>query len=680
MAYSVTVARAIVVGAKHLKKNLDPATVNSHGDEWSRFDQLAMSDAETKEIFDDYFAIFPWDMLPKDASGFDMGCGTGRWARLMAPMIGHLHCIDPSSALEVAKRTLADHANVTFHRASVDDEPLPENSQDFGYSLGVLHHVPDTAAAMHSCVAMLKPGAPFLVYLYYAFDNRATAYKLVWKCSDLVRRVICRLNPRLKQLATDALAACVYYPLARLSQLLERIGFNVANLPLSYYRTHSFYVMRTDSRDRFGTPLEGRFTRSEISSMMESAGLGDISFSEREPYWCAVGIKQGSRSRILPSAVRFIARSEPAEMRLSILSRYDALGASSRLRMMRYVPFLRAAGFEVELRPLLDDRYVHALYDRSVSKLHVASRYVRRLGELRSAFRADVVWVEKELFPWLPAIFERALLPRSAALVLDFDDAVFHRYDAHRSAAVRVLLGRKIDALMRRADLVTAGNEYLAERARTAGCRRVEWLPTVIDLERYPSPFPRMAGDVVTIGWIGSPATADYLRAVVPVLERLGQRHRLRCLAIGARADQVAGTPFEPVAWSEDTEVEQLRKFDIGIMPLPDAPWERGKCGYKLIQYMACGLPMVASPVGANRAIVADGGNGFLADTDAQWFDALERLIVDAGLRTRIGAEGRRTVETTYNVQTQAPRLVRMLQALGNGSDRADGLQRRIRP
>lgn len=275
-----------------MKQNLDPDTVKSFGDEWSRFDQTVIEGAEAEAIFDEYFAVFPWATLPKDASGFDMGCGSGRWARLMAPKVGHLHCIDPSSALEVAKRSLADRSNVSFHCASVDDGALPANSQDFGYSLGVLHHIPDTGAALQSCVGMLKPGAPFLVYLYYAFDNRPAAFRFAWRCSDLLRRGIRRLPPRLKHGVTDVIAATVYFPLAKLSLLGERLGFNVSNVPLSYYRAHSFYTMRTDSRDRFGTPLEQRFTRGQIESMMQAAGLRDVRFSDKAPYWCAVGIKQ----------------------------------------------------------------------------------------------------------------------------------------------------------------------------------------------------------------------------------------------------------------------------------------------------------------------------------------------------------------------------------------------------
>lgn len=275
-----------------MRKNVDLETVKSFGDEWSRFDQSAIEGAEASRIFDEYFSVFPWNELPNNASGFDMGCGSGRWARLMAPKVGHLHCIDPSSALDVAKRNLADQANVSFHQASVDDGILPANSQDFGYSLGVLHHIPDTGAALRSCVDMLKPGAPFLVYLYYAFDNRPLAFKLAWRFSDLLRRGIHRLPARLKHLVTDTLAVLVYWPLAKISMLGERLGFDVSNVPLSYYRHHSFYTMRTDSRDRFGTPLEQRFNRSQIESMMQAAGLVNIRFSERAPFWCAVGLKR----------------------------------------------------------------------------------------------------------------------------------------------------------------------------------------------------------------------------------------------------------------------------------------------------------------------------------------------------------------------------------------------------
>ena len=220
-----------------------------------------------------------------------MGCGSGRWARFVSPRVGRLHCIDPSSALAVARQTLADHPNVQFHQASVAASGLPPNSQDFGYSLGVLHHVPNTAAAIRSCTELLKPGAPLLLYLYYAFDNRPRWSRWLWIASNAARLLIRRLPPRPKQLVTDLIALTIYWPLARLAALAEAAGLPVGPFPLSYYRHCSFYTMRTDARDRFGTPLEQRFTRAQIRAMCTAAGLVDLRFSPRAPYWCVVGFK-----------------------------------------------------------------------------------------------------------------------------------------------------------------------------------------------------------------------------------------------------------------------------------------------------------------------------------------------------------------------------------------------------
>lgn len=275
-----------------MTKNTDPKTVESFGDEWSRYDQSEMSIKEAEAIFSGYFAIFPWDTLPVNAVGFDMGCGTGRWARHVAPRVGRLHCIDPSIAINVARRNLGALGNVVFHRASVDDDSLPPESQDFGYSLGVLHHIPDTRAALQSCVKLLKPGAPFLLYLYYAFDNRPVYFRAIWKITEIGRAVISKMPNSLKVALTTFIAGAIYWPLAKLSSVLERMRFKVENIPLSFYRSSSFYTMRTDARDRFGTPLEQRFARNDIAAMMEQSGLINVRFSESAPYWCAVGIKR----------------------------------------------------------------------------------------------------------------------------------------------------------------------------------------------------------------------------------------------------------------------------------------------------------------------------------------------------------------------------------------------------
>lgn len=273
--------------------NYDPRTVEGFGREWSRFDQSRLDESERLELFAAYFKLFPWDSLPDRAVGFDLGCGTGRWAKLVAPRIERLHCVDASAeVLAVAKSNLADCPNCEFVEASVEQLPFADGSMDFGYSLGVLHHVPDTAAGIKACASKLKPGAPVLLYLYYAFDNRPAWFRLLWRASDIGRRTISRLPFGLRNLAAEMIAISVYWPLARTARLLEHMGLDVDAFPLALYRRRSFYTMRTDSLDRFGTALEHRFTRNQIAQMMEAAGLERIEFSDMMPYWCAVGYRK----------------------------------------------------------------------------------------------------------------------------------------------------------------------------------------------------------------------------------------------------------------------------------------------------------------------------------------------------------------------------------------------------
>ena len=274
--------------------NSDERTVKGFGDEWEQFDQSKLDDDEHKAMFEKYFCLFPWQSLSRNSIGFDMGCGSGRWAKLVSPRVGTLHCIDPSSAIEVARRNLADESNCEFHHAGLEEKVLPEGSMDFGYSLGVLHHLPDTAQGIRDCVRLLKPRAPFLLYLYYAFDNRSLAYSVLWRITDIFRVIISRLPYIIRYALSQIIAVLVYWPLARLSAFLELVGLShstVSKFPLCYYRHLSFYTMRTDALDRFGTRLEQRFTRREMKFLMEDAGLEDIRFSKNAPYWCAVGTR-----------------------------------------------------------------------------------------------------------------------------------------------------------------------------------------------------------------------------------------------------------------------------------------------------------------------------------------------------------------------------------------------------
>ena len=272
--------------------NVDIHTVEGFGDEWSRFTQDQLDAAMLEQIFSDYFSLFNWAELPSDPVGADIGCGSGRWAQVVAPRVHHLMLIDASpEALSVAKTNLSDVTNVSFLHASVGMLPIDDASLDFAYSLGVLHHVPDTKAAISAVAAKLKPGAPFLVYLYYAFDNRSLTYRALWRITDGIRRVVSRLPHTPRYWVSQVIALFVYWPLARLARLMEKIGKLPRDWPLAYYRDKPFYVLRTDSLDRFGTRLEQRFSKGEIRKMLQEAGFANIRFSDRAPFWCAIGTK-----------------------------------------------------------------------------------------------------------------------------------------------------------------------------------------------------------------------------------------------------------------------------------------------------------------------------------------------------------------------------------------------------
>ena len=272
--------------------NKDDKVIEGFGEEWNSYKYDEAEKEKTYESFQQYFSIFPWDRISETSEGFDMGCGSGRWAQFVAPKVGRLNCVEPSKAFDVAKANLGSLGNVMFLQETTDTCSLPSESQDFGYCLGVLHHIPDTEAALKDCARLLKPGAPFLLYLYYSFENKPWWFKAIWKVSDIFRRGISALSYRPRKLVCETIATVIYLPLARSAWLMERLGLDVGNMPLSDYRTKPFYQMRNDALDRFGTRLEQRFSRAQILRMLENSGLGDVKFSDETPYWCCISYKR----------------------------------------------------------------------------------------------------------------------------------------------------------------------------------------------------------------------------------------------------------------------------------------------------------------------------------------------------------------------------------------------------
>lgn len=357
-------------------------------------------------------------------------------------------------------------------------------------------------------------------------------------------------------------------------------------------------------------------------------------------------------------------------------ARLNHLGASTRYRLTQYLPYLRQEGFQVEVAPLLDDQYLRVRYSTgSRSPLRAMQAYIRRIGQVWQRARYDLLWVYKEALPWIPRWLERLVFPPHVPYMVDFDDAEFHRYDAHESWPVRALLGKKVDGVMRDAAMVVAGNSYIAERAQQVGAARVSILPTVVDLTRYAvSPPP--ANKVFTLGWIGTPITAQFLRWLQPALREICRQRNARLIAIGSGPLELEGVPVDVRPWSEETEVRDMQEFDVGIMPLTDTPHNRGKCGLKLIQYMATVRPVVGTPLGVNREIIQHGRNGFYAETMRDWIDAIDVLRSDAELRQRMGLAGRKLVEERYSLAVAAPKLAKLLREVttamrGKGTEHA---------
>jgi glycosyltransferase involved in cell wall biosynthesis len=349
--------------------------------------------------------------------------------------------------------------------------------------------------------------------------------------------------------------------------------------------------------------------------------------------------------------------------KILVLTKYGSLGGSSRYRFYQYLPYLRSQGFDVTIAPLLDNKYVANINQGKRNFSNVLLSYCQRLGRLISDRNYDLFWIEKELFPMIPAWLEKMLTAR-IPYVVDYDDAQFHMYDYYGSKLTKKLLAHKIDRVMANAKLVVAGNPYISDRANKAGAKRVEIIPTVVDLERYsPKPAGSNEGKVFNIGWVGSPGTSTYLKSIESAFQALTRRHNCTFTFIGAGNLTLPQLDLTIKQWQESTEVQEIQGFDVGIMPLDNTPWEQGKCGIKLIQYMACAVPVIGTPIGVNQEIVQHGLNGFQANYADEWIDYLSTLAADPQLCREMGTKGREMVESKYCLQVTAPIVAELLRS-----------------
>ena len=355
---------------------------------------------------------------------------------------------------------------------------------------------------------------------------------------------------------------------------------------------------------------------------------------------------------------------------LLILTKYDRSGPSSRYRILQFVPYLESHGFRCAVQSLHAPDYLETIYSgRTRSPLYYLGRLLARAQAVARASHYSAVFVQKEIAPYLPPWFELMLSAMRAKVVYDIDDAIYLPYSGSKHPAVRCLLGSKIPTALRRSTAVLAGNPYLLEYASRYN-RQAVYFPTVVDPARYAASWHD--GSIPVVGWIGSPGTVRFLEERADVLRGVARASPFELRVIGVPALAIPGLDVKSVPWSEETEARELSRCDIGIMPLPGDDWARGKCGLKLLQYMACGLAVVSSPAGGAGGIVKHGVNGYIARSDEEWRLFLAALVDNPELRRLMGREGRRHVEDHFSLEAWAPRMAEILMKCIRG-ERVEG-------
>jgi glycosyltransferase involved in cell wall biosynthesis len=347
---------------------------------------------------------------------------------------------------------------------------------------------------------------------------------------------------------------------------------------------------------------------------------------------------------------------------------------SQRYRIEQWEPLLAERGVEITYRPFESAELNRVLYERGRmgTKMRLVSEALRRRArDVREARSFDAVYVLREAALLGPPLFERMLARAGVPFVFDFDDAVFERYVSPANGYLSYLkFPGKTRTVCRLAAHVMAGNEYLADYARQVNSE-VTVVPTTVDTSRYTVEPRRTPNEVPVIGWTGSHSTLKYLLTLAGALRRLSERERFRLRVIGApvasAAEGFEGLDVEWLPWRSETEVEDLRPLDIGVMPLPEDRWSRGKCGMKALQYMGLAIPAVCSPVGVNSEIIRDGENGMLAASEDEWVEKLARLLRDAEMRARLARAGRATVEARYSAAVVAPLVYDILASVARG-------------
>lgn len=340
--------------------------------------------------------------------------------------------------------------------------------------------------------------------------------------------------------------------------------------------------------------------------------------------------------------------------KILFLPRYGKLGASSRYRIFQYLPSIEKENIDYDIQSLFDDNYLtyRYQYGHTNKKIILLSLIKRIKMVISNASKYNLLVIEKELLPYFPPFLEIYLKLRKIPYIVDYDDAVWHNYDVNNNSIIRLLLRKKIKTVMKNASVVVAGSEYIVNYAKKANAKKIFKIPTVIDTYKYSCKNNKNIEQFV-VGWIGSQTTSKLVVAIDDVLKVFTDNNNAIVHLIGfdeKLADQLTCN-YKIIKWDNKTEVDNICNFDVGIMPLLDSLFEKGKCGFKLIQYMGCAKPVIASPIGENNYIVDDGVNGFLVNERRDWLKKLQTLYDDKSLASDIGYNGYQKVQKNYSLE-----------------------------